>query len=78
MRVTCQIIIDQYPCSLYFAKLWNALFIKRSITIVFQITYFIPLQSGFIKGDSTTYLLLHLYDSFCEAVDSGKEVRAIF
>ncbi|MEW8546463.1 MAG: reverse transcriptase family protein, partial [Candidatus Thiodiazotropha sp.] len=35
-------------------------------------------QSGFIKGDSTTYQLLHLYNSFCEAVDSGKEVRVIF
>ena len=35
-------------------------------------------QSGFIKCDSTTYQLLHLYNSFCEAVDSGKEVRVIF
>ena len=39
---------------------------------------FTPHQSGFIKGDSTTYQLLHLYNSFCEAVDSGKEVRVIF
>ena len=39
---------------------------------------FTPHQSGFIKGDSTTYQLLHLYKSFCEAVDSGKEVRVIF
>ena len=39
---------------------------------------FIPHQSGFITGDSTTYQLLHLYNSFCEAVDSGKEVRVIF
>ncbi|MEW8543133.1 MAG: reverse transcriptase family protein, partial [Candidatus Thiodiazotropha sp.] len=39
---------------------------------------FTPYQSGFIKGDSTTYQLLDLYNSFCEAVDSGKEVRVIF
>ncbi|MCG7875203.1 MAG: reverse transcriptase family protein [Candidatus Thiodiazotropha endolucinida] len=37
-----------------------------------------PLQSGFVQGDSTTYQLLHTYHTFCEAVDSGKEVRAVF
>ena len=37
-----------------------------------------PLQSGFIPGDSTTYQLLHTYHRFCEAVDSGKEVRVVF
>ncbi|MEW8186271.1 MAG: reverse transcriptase family protein, partial [Candidatus Thiodiazotropha endolucinida] len=37
-----------------------------------------PLQSGFIRGDSTTYQLIHTYHSFCEAVDSGKEVRTVF
>ncbi|MEW8545280.1 MAG: reverse transcriptase family protein, partial [Candidatus Thiodiazotropha sp.] len=37
-----------------------------------------PFQSGFIPGDSTTYQLLHTYHTFCEAVDSGKEVRAVF
>ena len=34
-----------------------------------------PFQSGFIHGDSTTYQLIDMYNSFCEAVDSGKEVR---
>ena len=37
-----------------------------------------PFQSGFVQGDSTTYQLLHTYHTFCEAVDSGKEVRAVF
>ncbi|MCF1459523.1 MAG: reverse transcriptase family protein, partial [Shewanella sp.] len=37
-----------------------------------------PFQSGFVPGDSTTYQLLHTYHTFCEAVDSGKEVRAVF
>ena len=37
-----------------------------------------PFQSGFVPGDSTTYQLIHTYHTFCEAVDSGKEVRAVF
>ena len=37
---------------------------------------FTPYQSGFIKGESTTYQLLDLYNKLCEAVDSGKEVQS--
>ena len=37
-----------------------------------------PFQSGFVQGDSTTFQLLHTYHTFCNAVDSGKEVRAVF
>ena len=37
-----------------------------------------PFQSGFVAGDSTTYQLLHTYHTFCEAFDSGKEVRVVF
>ena len=32
-------------------------------------------QSGFIPGDSTINQLTYLYHIFCEALDSGKEVR---
>ena len=39
---------------------------------------FTPFQSGFVQGDSTTYQLIKLYDTFCEAVDNGKEVRVVF
>ena len=35
-------------------------------------------QSGFIQGDSTMYQLLQLYDTFCKAVDNGKEVELVF
>ena len=35
-------------------------------------------QSGFIPGDSTINQLTYLYHTFCEALDSGKEVRAVF
>ena len=37
-----------------------------------------PLQSGFVQGDSTTFQLIHTYHQFCQAVDSGKEVRPVF
>ena len=36
------------------------------------------LQSGFIPGDSTVKQLKYLYHTFCEALDAGKEVRAVF
>ena len=37
-----------------------------------------PFQSGFVRGDSTTNQFLHTYHTFCNAVDSGKEVRLVF
>ena len=36
------------------------------------------LQSGFLPGDSTVNQLTFLYNTFCQALDSGKEVRAVF
>ena len=36
------------------------------------------LQSGFIPGDSTVNQLTFLYNTFCQALDSGKDVRAVF
>ena len=35
-------------------------------------------QSGFIPGDSTTNQLTFLYNTFCQALDAGKEIRAVF
>ena len=37
-----------------------------------------PLQSGFIKGDSTINQLTFLYNDVCKALDEGKEVRSVF
>ena len=37
-----------------------------------------PLQSGFTPGDSTVNQLLDLYNTFCKALDEGKEIRIIF
>ena len=36
------------------------------------------LQSGFIPGDSTVNQLAYLYNAFCQALDTGKEVRVVF
>ena len=36
------------------------------------------LQSGFTAGDSTVNQLLDIYNTFCRALDEGKEVRAVF
>ena len=35
-------------------------------------------QSGFSAGDSSVNQLVELYNTFCEALDEGKEVRAVF
>ena len=35
------------------------------------------LQSCFIPGDSTVNPLTYLYNTFCQALDSGKEVRVV-
>ena len=36
------------------------------------------LQSGFNSGDSTVNQFVDIYNSFCKAIDEGKEVRALF
>lgn len=36
------------------------------------------LQSGFIPGDSTVNQLTFLYNTFCQALDAGKEIRVVF
>ena len=35
------------------------------------------LQSDFISGDGTVNQLVAIYNSFCKAIDGGKEVLAI-
>ena len=35
-------------------------------------------QSGFLRGDSTTNQLTFLYTTFCQALDTGKEVHVVF
>ena len=35
-------------------------------------------QSGFLPGRSTVTQLAEMYDLFCKAVNSGKEIRVVF
>ena len=49
-------------------RLYNYVTVNHILTL---------LQSGFVQGDSTTFQLLHTYHILCEAVDCGKEVRAV-
>ena len=35
-------------------------------------------QSGFLPGSSTITQLIEIYDQFCNAVNSGKEIRVVF
>ena len=51
---------------------------KRLYNYVIEHDLITPLQSGFKHGDSTNFRLLHTYHTFCEEVDSDKEVRAVF
>ena len=37
-----------------------------------------PFQSGFTPGDSPVNQLTYLYNTFCQALDSEKEVRVVF
>ncbi|XP_053396163.1 uncharacterized protein LOC128556153 [Mercenaria mercenaria] len=36
------------------------------------------LREGFIKGDSTVNQLVYLHNDICNALDNGKEIRAVF
>ena len=50
-------------------QMFNFFFDQNAIT---------SLQSGFVTGDSTVNQLVDIYNTFCKALDDGKEVRAIF
>ena len=36
------------------------------------------LQSGFVPNDSTVNQLVDIYNTFCKALDEGKEIRTVF
>ena len=60
------------------AKLLERLVFKHLFNHLRDNNLLSPLQSGFIPGDSTVNQLTFLYNTFCKALDSGKEVRAVF
>ena len=74
-------IVSNYrPISLLNAeeKLLERLMFKYLFIHLWDNNLLSSLQSGFIPGDSTVNQLTFLYNTFCQALDSGKEVRAVF
>lgn len=61
--------LEKVPERVVFKHLYNHFHDNNILT---------PLQSGFIPGDSTTNQLTFLYNTFCQALDSGKEIRVVF
>ena len=59
-------------------KLFERLVIKYLFNHLRDNNLLSSLQSGFIPGDSSVNQLTFLYNTFCKAIDSGKEVRAVF
>ena len=60
------------------AKLFEKLVFKYSFNHFRDNNLLSSLQSGFMPGDSTVNQLTYLYNTFCEALDEEKEVRAVF
>ena len=60
------------------SKLFERLVFKYLFNYLQDNNLLSSLQSGFIPGDSTVNQLTFLYNNFCQALDSGKEVRAVF
>ena len=78
-RVPCpsSLIIDQFPYSILRAKFLRDSFLNIYITICKIILTFV-LTVGLYTRRSTTNQLTFLYNAFCQALDSGKELRAVF
>ncbi|MES9994044.1 MAG: reverse transcriptase family protein [Candidatus Thiodiazotropha sp.] len=60
------------------AKLFEKLIFKYLFNHFRDNNLLSSLQSGFLPGDSTVNQLTYLYNTFSEALDCGKEVRAVF
>ncbi|MCG8032214.1 MAG: endonuclease/exonuclease/phosphatase family protein [Candidatus Thiodiazotropha taylori] len=60
------------------AKVFERLVFKHLFNHLQNNNILSSLQSGFMPGDSTVNQLTFLYHTFCEALDAGKEVRAVF
>ena len=59
-------------------KVLERLIFKNRYNHLLDNNFLSSFQSGFIPGDATENQLTFLYHTFCEALDAGKEVRAVF
>ena len=77
------LITDLYPCLMRKPKVFERLVFKYLFNHLRDNNLLSSLQSGFpsysfIPGDSKVNQLTFLYNTFCQALDSGKEVRTVF
>ena len=79
-RPTVSLITNYRPISLLTSedKLFERLVFKHLYSDLQTNNLLSSLQSGFVPGDSAENQLTFLYNTFCQALDSGKELRAIF
>ena len=59
-------------------KVFERLLFQQIFNFLKETNFLSPFQSGFVPGDSTINQLTYIYNAFCQAIDSGKEVRVIF
>ena len=73
-------VSNSMPISLLntIGKVTETLFTTHMFNFFLDQHAIISLQSGFVPGDSTVDKLVDIYNTFCKALDDGKEVRAIF
>ena len=59
-------------------KVMERIIFKYIYNFLKDIEFLSSFQSGFVPGDSTVNQLAYLYNSFCKALDDGKEIRIVF
>lgn len=59
-------------------KAFEKIIHKYVFNYFFEHQILTTLQSGFVPGDSTVNQLVDIYNTFCKALDDGKEVRCVF
>jgi hypothetical protein len=59
-------------------KVFERLIFQQIFNFLKDTQFLTPFQSGFLPGDSTINQLAYIYNTFCQAIDSGHEVRVIF
>ncbi len=59
-------------------KVFERIIFKRLYNFLQSNNVLTPMQSGFVPNDSTVNQLTYLYNTFCQALDDGKEVKVLF
>ena len=72
----CYLIIGPYPYSTPKIKYLNVLCSNTYIIIFTVITWFLHSNLA-VQGDSTIKQLAYLYNTFCQSLDAGREVRVV-